>query len=51
VNVNEMLGARLLTMHNLHRYMELVREIRTAIEAGTFERLRAEYRAVFSKGE
>jgi queuine tRNA-ribosyltransferase len=50
-NVNEMLGARLLTIHNLHRYMEFVREIRAAIEDGTFGRLRAEYRAAFSQGE
>jgi queuine tRNA-ribosyltransferase len=31
---NEMLGARLNTLHNLHYYQELMRELRTAIEAG-----------------
>ena len=36
LNVNEILGIRLLTIHNLHRYMEFMREIRTAIESGTF---------------
>jgi queuine tRNA-ribosyltransferase len=30
--VNEMLGARLNTLHNLHYYQELMRELRTAIE-------------------
>ena len=31
---NEMLGARLNTIHNLHYYLELMRELRAAIEAG-----------------
>ncbi|MDR1311590.1 MAG: tRNA guanosine(34) transglycosylase Tgt [Burkholderiaceae bacterium] len=30
--VGEMLGARLATLHNLHYYLELMREIRAAIE-------------------
>jgi queuine tRNA-ribosyltransferase len=30
--VNEILGARLNTLHNLHYYQELMREIRGAIE-------------------
>jgi len=33
----EMLGAMLLTWHNLHYYQDLMREIRQAIEEGTFE--------------
>jgi queuine tRNA-ribosyltransferase len=32
---NEMLGARLNTMHNLHYYLALMRELRGAIERGT----------------
>ncbi len=32
--VNEMLGARLNTLHNLHYYQELMRGLRTAIAAG-----------------
>lgn len=32
----EILGARLNTMHNLHYYLELMREMRTAIENGEF---------------
>ena len=33
---NEMLGARLNTIHNLHYYQDLMRELRGAIEAGRF---------------
>jgi queuine tRNA-ribosyltransferase len=33
--VNEILGARLNTLHNLHYYQDLMRELRTAIETGT----------------
>ncbi|HEX6298279.1 MAG TPA: tRNA guanosine(34) transglycosylase Tgt, partial [Burkholderiales bacterium] len=36
---NEILGARLNTLHNLHYYQELMRELRAAIEAGTLERV------------
>jgi len=32
---NEILGARLNTIHNLHYYLGLMRELRAAIEAGT----------------
>jgi queuine tRNA-ribosyltransferase len=32
---NEILGARLNTIHNLHYYQELMRALRAAIEAGT----------------
>ncbi len=34
--VNEMLGARLNTLHNLHYYQELMRGLRAAIEGGRF---------------
>jgi queuine tRNA-ribosyltransferase len=33
---NEILGARLATHHNLHFYLDLMRRLRAAIEAGTF---------------
>ncbi len=48
LNVNEILGVRLLTLHNLFCYLELLKEIRSAIEAGRFEEIRAEYRALES---
>jgi queuine tRNA-ribosyltransferase len=35
----EMLGSRLNTLHNLHFYLELMRRIRTAIEAGRLAKL------------
>jgi queuine tRNA-ribosyltransferase len=35
--VNEILGARLNTLHNLHYYQALMRELRGAIESGTFD--------------
>ncbi|HEX5092064.1 MAG TPA: tRNA guanosine(34) transglycosylase Tgt [Burkholderiales bacterium] len=33
---NEILGARLNTLHNLHYYLGLMRELRASIEAGTY---------------
>jgi len=42
---NEILGARLATLHNLHNYQSLMARIRAAIEAGTFEALAAEVAA------
>lgn len=45
LNVDEILGVRLLTIHNLYRHLELLKEIREAIAAGTFAELRAEFQA------
>ena len=42
---NEILGARLNTLHNLHFYLQIMREMRDAIAAGTF----AEWRAGFAR--
>jgi queuine tRNA-ribosyltransferase len=36
---NEILGVRLATLHNVHFYLNLMREIRAAIAEGRFERL------------
>jgi len=47
LNVSEILGVRLLTIHNIHRYMTFMREIRAALLEGTFAELRAEYAANF----
>lgn len=38
---NEILGARLATIHNLYYYQTLMRELRGAIEAGTLEKTAA----------
>ncbi len=42
---NEILGARLGTIHNLHYYLELMRRIRAAIERGEFARFAAGFTA------
>jgi queuine tRNA-ribosyltransferase len=39
---NEILGARLATIHNLHYYLKLMARMRAAIEAGGFAALAAE---------
>ncbi len=36
--INEILGARLNTLHNLHYYQQLMGDIRRAIEVGQFEK-------------
>jgi len=43
LNVDEILGVRLLTIHNVYRYMRFMEEIRTAIESGTFGEFRKEF--------
>ncbi len=44
LNVNEILGLRMLSVHNSHFYLEVMREIRAHLAAGTF----AEYRKIFA---
>lgn len=43
--INEILGARLNTLHNLYYYQQLMGEIRTAIEMGKFEEYAQEFQA------
>jgi queuine tRNA-ribosyltransferase len=45
LNVNEILGVRLLTVHNIHCYMDFMRRMRAAIAAGVFEEWRREQAA------
>jgi queuine tRNA-ribosyltransferase len=47
----EILGARLNTIHNLHFYLELMRRIRAAIEAGRLEAFAREFRARQETGQ
>jgi queuine tRNA-ribosyltransferase len=42
---NEILGARLNSIHNLHYYLSLMARMRTALEAGRFERFLADFLA------
>ncbi len=44
MNVQEITGLRLLTIHNLHYYLNLMRQVRDSLENGTFEELRARFR-------
>ncbi|MCA3178821.1 MAG: tRNA guanosine(34) transglycosylase Tgt [Burkholderiaceae bacterium] len=48
--VDEILGAHLSTIHNLHFYLELMRGMREAIEAGGFEAWRAAFAADRARG-
>ena len=41
--VNEILGAHLATVHNLHFYLDLVRRAREAIAAGRYQAFQAEF--------
>ncbi len=46
LNVGEILGLRLITMHNLHCYLDFMKEMRQSIEEGTF----GEFRRAFHAG-
>ncbi len=47
LNVNEILGLRMLSVHNSHMYIELMTQIRRHIAAGTFGDFRKEYAATY----
>ncbi|MGI4845954.1 MAG: tRNA guanosine(34) transglycosylase Tgt [Janthinobacterium lividum] len=47
---NEILGARLNTIHNLHFYLKIMQEMRDAIDADTFNEFRIQFRADRSRG-
>jgi len=44
----EILGPRLATLHNLHYYQKLMRDLRAAIEAGSIETLVADLSATYA---
>jgi len=44
-NVQELLAQRLLSIHNLHIYLQLMRDIRRALRDGTFAAFRARFAA------
>ena len=46
----EMLGPMLATIHNLHYYLNLMREIREALDAGRFEAWRRQFHADRARG-
>ena len=43
VKAEEILGLRLITLHNLHFYLDLMRRARISIENGTFVKLRGQF--------
>src|SRR6476661_677769 len=47
---NEILGARLNTIHNLHFYLKIMQEMRDAIDADKFNEFRIQFRADRSRG-
>jgi queuine tRNA-ribosyltransferase len=46
----EMLGPMLTSIHNLHYYVNLMREVREALDEGRFEAFRARFKADRSRG-
>jgi queuine tRNA-ribosyltransferase len=46
----EMLGPMLATIHNLHYYLNLMQEVRDALDAGRFETFRAQFKADRARG-
>ena len=48
--VNEILGARLATIHNLHFYLTIMREMREAIAQGNFEAWRRRFASDRARG-
>jgi queuine tRNA-ribosyltransferase len=46
----EMLGPMLATIHNLHYYLNLMREVREALDAGRFDAWRAQFAADRARG-
>ena len=51
VKCNEILGATLLTQHNLWFYQDLMRDIRTAIEQGNFAEFKRAFIAKYTGNE
>jgi queuine tRNA-ribosyltransferase len=45
-----MLGPMLTTIHNLHYYLNLMREVRQALDAGHFSQFRATFKTERARG-
>jgi len=43
IKAEEILGLRLITLHNLHFYLDLMRQAREQIENGNFEEFRKRF--------
>jgi queuine tRNA-ribosyltransferase len=51
IKAEEILGLRLITIHNLHFYLNLMTQMRTALDAGTFAQFRENFVANYAKYE
>jgi queuine tRNA-ribosyltransferase len=51
LNVNEILGLRLVTIHNLHFYLELMRQARETIDKGTFASFKEQFSETYSRAD
>ena len=51
LNVGEILGSRLMTTHNLHFYLNLMRRLRDSLEAGTFAEVAEAFLARYPASE
>ena len=51
IKAEEVLGLRLITLHNLHFYLELMRQARAASENGTFNEFRFNFIANYKGRE
>jgi queuine tRNA-ribosyltransferase len=49
IKAEEILGLRLISLHNLHFYLDLMRQAGAAIEQGTFEAFRKEFVANYAR--
>ena len=47
LRLEEILGLRLITLHNLHFYLNLMSQARTEIENGTFDQFRKAFVAEY----
>jgi queuine tRNA-ribosyltransferase len=51
IKAEEILGLRLISVHNLHFYLNLMRQIRNELETGTFQRFRETFVGNYAKYE
>ncbi len=51
LKAEEILGLRLVTLHNLHFYLNLMTQVRTALEGGTFAAFRKAFHSGYGRTE
>ena len=51
LKAEEILGLRLVTLHNLHFYLHLMQRIRTALETGVFAQFRRDFHATYRSAD